>query len=961
MAFDIRPSAAAAGRNSLWGGRRVAVVLLALALAATAAVPAASAAEEKELSFAETPTDWAVTSGAASEVGTVNATGVNAKRIRYSLEKSRGFKIGGKTGTVSYNGNKRDAETVTLVIIATDSKKKANPATIEVIVTVNQPQTQNEQTQPETSEQPQQQQQPDNHAPQFAADTAARSVDENTPAGQHVGAPVTATDADADGDTLTYAVSGSDAFTIDASGQIAVASGAVLDYETQATHTVTVSVHDGKNAAGEADTSVDDTIAVTVSVVNVNEPGVVSLSLDQPLVGSALTAEVLDPDGVVEGTVVWQWKRSPDGTTAADVDRTDFPNIAGATDQEFLLADADAGRWLRALAIYTDPFGPGQRARAQTANPALAPQVPEAQPGTMTTVTADNCFVDGAISFPDPGFDDLDFSVGSQDRDRYKGLAEDCARLLAMKSELEGTDGDKLNWRTDLAMWQWDGIDGRPYDRGVHRLNLASKGLRGVVPEALGGLNLLVQLDLSRNELTGEIPPKLGDLKQIEQLLLGGNKLRGNIPKELGGLKKLQILELNDNALTGKIPNKLGRLTGLRELNLANQRGVKRAWDVNGPYTSSASTGPNVGRRFRFDTNSSGGLTGAIPAALWKLTELEALFLADNKLKGSLPADLDLPNLMRLNLSNSGLRGDIPSNLACQAPNLETLDLRFNKFSGQIPGSLSRLSSLRYMAFAYNDFTGVYPLSFGSLRSIPVAFLHKDRSLLGLEWGAAPDDSKCAQQIDESSRIATWITRSLRSYGQKRCEDYLGGTWVPRGTDGHIVSRCSLSAHKVTFSTETTAEIFVSRTGFTVSHLGRTIAVYERGNTPKIVTVTANEGERTSEQKWMDPAAPKKFNVHWIKHSETAFKTNYAAAGRALVVPRTVKTTTTWHKCTRRDVPGLSPQWDCEPFARNLAFKYGDPNWIPKWDTEAQKAWDDYKRDGTVTPPPTRQQPQLTS
>ncbi len=170
---------------------------------------------------------------------------------------------------------------------------------------------------------------------------------------------------DGDGDTLTYALTGSVAFTIDAAGRIAVASGAVLDYETQTSHTVTVTAADPDGAS--------DSIAVTIAVVNVNEPGVVRLSTDTPEAGSALIATVSDPDGILLGSVAWQWKRSPDGTTAANVNRTDFPNIAGATEQSFLLTDADAGRWLRALAIYSDPFGAGQRARAQTANPARAP------------------------------------------------------------------------------------------------------------------------------------------------------------------------------------------------------------------------------------------------------------------------------------------------------------------------------------------------------------------------------------------------------------------------------------------------------------------------------------------------------------------------------------------------------------------------------------------------------------
>jgi len=96
---------------------------------------------------------------------------------------------------------------------------------------------------------------------------AVREVAENSPGGTLVGAPVTATDAD--GDALTYALSGADAFVIDAAtGQIRVADGAVLDYETATSYTVTVSATDGKNAAGEADPTIDATVNVTIDVLD---------------------------------------------------------------------------------------------------------------------------------------------------------------------------------------------------------------------------------------------------------------------------------------------------------------------------------------------------------------------------------------------------------------------------------------------------------------------------------------------------------------------------------------------------------------------------------------------------------------------------------------------------------------------------------------------------------------------
>ena len=98
--------------------------------------------------------------------------------------------------------------------------------------------------------------------PELEPDSASREVAENAPGATPVGAPVTARGGN--GDPLTYSISGSGAFTIDsASGQIRVATGAVLDYESTQSHTVTVNVTDGTaNASAE----------VTITVTDVDEP-----------------------------------------------------------------------------------------------------------------------------------------------------------------------------------------------------------------------------------------------------------------------------------------------------------------------------------------------------------------------------------------------------------------------------------------------------------------------------------------------------------------------------------------------------------------------------------------------------------------------------------------------------------------------------------------------------------------
>ena len=71
-----------------------------------------------------------------------------------------------------------------------------------------------------------------------------------------------------------------------------------LNHEGRSSYSVTVSVHDGKDANGDVDTATDDTIDVTIDVGNVDEAGTVSFAQ----IGDAVTATVSDPDGSVTQT-----------------------------------------------------------------------------------------------------------------------------------------------------------------------------------------------------------------------------------------------------------------------------------------------------------------------------------------------------------------------------------------------------------------------------------------------------------------------------------------------------------------------------------------------------------------------------------------------------------------------------------------------------------------------------------
>ena len=98
----------------------------------------------------------------------------------------------------------------------------------------------------------------ENRPPEFPSPATTRQVAENTVAGQDIGAPVAATDAD--NDALTYVLGGTDAASFNivrTTGQLR--TEAALDYDTKNSYAVTVTASD----SGGLSDSIDVTITVT--------------------------------------------------------------------------------------------------------------------------------------------------------------------------------------------------------------------------------------------------------------------------------------------------------------------------------------------------------------------------------------------------------------------------------------------------------------------------------------------------------------------------------------------------------------------------------------------------------------------------------------------------------------------------------------------------------------------------
>ena len=106
---------------------------------------------------------------------------------------------------------------------------------------------------------------------------AELEIAENTATNTNIGESIAASDPESDG--LTYSLAGIDAASFDVgplTGQIKTED--LLDHESPSdvggdnVYELTLEVTDGRDADGNADTAVDHTIALIITVTDVNEP-----------------------------------------------------------------------------------------------------------------------------------------------------------------------------------------------------------------------------------------------------------------------------------------------------------------------------------------------------------------------------------------------------------------------------------------------------------------------------------------------------------------------------------------------------------------------------------------------------------------------------------------------------------------------------------------------------------------
>ncbi|KAK4413245.1 Receptor-like protein EIX2 [Sesamum alatum] len=305
----------------------------------------------------------------------------------------------------------------------------------------------------------------------------------------------------------------------------------------------------------------------------------------------------------------------------------------------------------------------------------------------------------------------------------------------------------------------------------LQHLYLDHCGFSGIIPR-MGNISNLRTLDLSWNRLEGGIPISFASLSSLRYLDLSHNQITGMMPK-LIGVSSLKELRFSHNLLRGVVSEAhFSNLQSLKLLDLSfNSLVFNLTTDWVPPFQldvlrlASCYVGPHFPKWLQTQSNileldlSSAGISSGVPivteAHFLNLHSLKVLDLSFNSLVFNSTTDWVPPfqldvlklascylgphfpkwlqtqsNISELDLSSTGISGQVPKWFWNLSPRLESLNLAHNHFSGSVPdlsskfsvlqlsnnmfqGSLSSICNIHYggglLDLSYNQLSGALP------------------------------------------------------------------------------------------------------------------------------------------------------------------------------------------------------------------------------------------------------------
>ena len=588
----------------------------------------------------------------------------------------------------------------------------------------------------------------ENRAPVFTdGENTTRTVAENTAADTNIGTAVAATDAD--NDTLTYTLSGTDAASfaiVNTSGQLKTSEA--LDFETKSSYAVTVSVSDGKGGS--------DSIGVTISVTDVNENRapvftygenttrtVAENTAADTNIGTAVIATDADNDTLaytLSGTNATSFAivgtsgqlktsealdfetKSSYSVTVSVSDGKGGSDSIGVT---INVTDATENR----APVFTDGENTTRSVAENTVgdtNIGIAVAATDADNDTLTYTLSGTDAASFAI-ISTSGQLKTSVTLDFETKSSYSvtvSVSDDNGGSDSISVTITVTDIDESTTETTFtsvcdrtpqvrdAIVAAAGVDDCSEVTEAHlttisSLNIERKSITSLKVGDFDGLSSMELLDLFHNDLSSLSEGIFDELTALTQLRLSGNDL-SSLPEGIfDELTTLTQLRLSGNDLSSLPEGIFDKLTALTELNMDASDLSSLPEGIFDELT--ALTFLHLGAN---DLSS-------LPEGIFdKLTALQTLYLYSNDLS-SLPDDIFDENiaLTDLHLGANDL-SSLPEGIFDELTALTKLSLSGNDLRSLPEGIFDELTALTRLSLGHNDLSSLQADIFDELTAL---------------------------------------------------------------------------------------------------------------------------------------------------------------------------------------------------------------------------------------------------
>ncbi len=531
-----------------------------------------------------------------------------------------------------------------------------------------------------------------NRAPIFTEDNSTtRTVEENTVAGTNIGDAITATDAD--NDTLTYTLGGTDNTSFDiepTTGQLETKSE--LNYETKNSYSVSITVSDNVNTA---------TIDVTINIIDINDTPVFTD-------GSETTRSIL------ENTVSDANIGTP--ISATDEDEDTLIYTLGGIDASSFSIERTTGQL--------------------KTNAALDHESKSSYSVTVFVSDEDNATAE--ISVTITVTDENEAPVFSEGESTTRSVAEntDSGEIIGTSVSATDDDNDTLEYAlsgTDSSSFNIDSTTGQLKTSAA--LDFETKKLFSVtisVTDGKGGADSIsVTISITDIDENTSRPEFTGVCDRTPQV-------RDEIVKEAGvtdcsevtaeHLAAITILNLQDKSITSLKSGDFDGMSNLKTLRLWDNQLTSLPEDIFQPLTSMTRLKLERNQLTTLPEDIFDGLTSlesiwlqankitSLPEDIFDgLTSLDFITITENKLS-SLPEDIfdGLSSLTLLTMDANQITS-IPEDLFDGMSSLARLYISKNKISTLHVDVFDGLTSLKTISLGSNDITSISKEHFDGL------------------------------------------------------------------------------------------------------------------------------------------------------------------------------------------------------------------------------------------------------